>query len=81
MKPIGKVTHYYGKLGVAIVELKDKLAVGDRVRFERGEHSFDQEVTSMEEDYKSVEKAGSGASVGIKVKEKVHEGALVLLDN
>jgi len=28
MKPIGKVTHYYGKAGVAIVKLQEKASEG-----------------------------------------------------
>lgn len=79
MKPIGKVTHYYGKVGVAIVKLQDELKVGDRIRFEKGEQSFDQEVSSLHKDYQPIEKASVGEEVGIKVSEKPHEGALVSL--
>lgn len=79
MKPIGKVTHYYDKAGVAIVELQDALKMGDRVRVERGENSFEQEVSSMQVDYKPVQEAKKGDSVGIKVGQKAKEGSLVLL--
>ena len=60
-----------------IVELQEELQVGDRIRIERAGHSFDQEVTSMQIEYKPVERAGKGDSVGIKVDEKTHEGAQV----
>lgn len=79
MKPIGKVSHYYGKAGVAIVELQEELKVGDRIRIEKGDHSFEQEVTSMQKDYRPVEHAIKGDSVGVKVDEKTHEGAQVYL--
>ncbi|OGG72499.1 hypothetical protein A3A38_04690 [Candidatus Kaiserbacteria bacterium RIFCSPLOWO2_01_FULL_53_17] len=79
MKPIGKVTHYYDKAGVAIVELQGELKIGDRIKIERGENSFEQEVSSMQKEYKPVEKAGKGDAVGIKVDQKAKEGALVLL--
>ncbi|MBU1014944.1 translation elongation factor-like protein [Patescibacteria group bacterium] len=79
MKPIGKVIHYYDKAGVAIVELKSELKLGERIKIERGEDVFEQEVSSMQKDYKSVESAEKGDSVGIKVDQKVKEGALVLL--
>lgn len=78
MKPIGKVIHYYGKAGVAIVRLQDSLKVGDRIRIERGDQSFDQEVTSMQKEYQNVEQAEEGDEVGVKVDEKVHEGAIVI---
>jgi len=79
MKPIGKVSHYYDKAGVAIVELQDALKVGDRIRIERGEDIFEQEVSSMQVEYKSVEEAKKGDSVGVKVDQKAKEGSLVLL--
>ncbi len=79
MKPIGKVTHYYDKAGVAIVELQDELKLGDRIRIERGDNVFDQKVTSMQKEYKSVEKSEKGDTVGIKVDQKAKEGSLVLL--
>ena len=79
MKPIGKITHYYSKAGVAIVELQDTLKVGDRIRIERGDNAFEQEVTSMQKEYKQIQKAENGDSVGIKVDQKVKEGALVLV--
>jgi ribosomal 50S subunit-recycling heat shock protein len=63
MKPIGKVSHYYDKAGVAIVELQDALKVGDRIRIERGENSFEQEVASMQVEYKPVQEAKKGSLV------------------
>ena len=42
---IGKVTHYYDKIGVAIVELNGTLSVGEKVKFTRGgEDLFEQAV-------------------------------------
>ena len=78
MKPIGKVTHYYDKIGVAIVELTGKINVGDKIKIEGGKNEFDQTVESMEIDKKPVSSAGSGDIIGIKVKGKTGEGALVL---
>ena len=79
MKPIGKVTHYYDKLGVAIVNLAGTLKVGDQIKIEYKDGVFEQEVSSMQKDYKSVESAKKGEVVGIKVDEKTHEGAMVFL--
>lgn len=77
MKPIGKVAHYYNKAGVAIIKLEGELRLGDRIRFEKGERVFEQEVTSMQKDYKPIEQAGAGDEVGVKVEQKAPEGALV----
>jgi U32 family peptidase len=79
MKPIGKVTHYYDKAGVAIVELQAELKLGDRIRIERGDNAFIQEVASIQKEYQALEKAEKGDSVGVKVDQKVKEGSLVLL--
>jgi putative protease len=73
-KPIGKITHYFGNIGVAVIELKDKLKEGEEIRIAGGEADFTQEVKSMEIDREKVEKAKKGESVGLKVKQKVREG-------
>lgn len=78
MKPIGKVIHFYDKIGVAIIELTGTLNVGDKIKIEGGKNEFDQTVDSMEIDRKPVNSAGIGETIGIKVKEKTKEGALVL---
>ena len=79
MKKIGKVTHYYGNLGVAIVELSGKLSVGDKVKFEGGKAEFEQAVESMQIEHKEIDSAKKGDVVGIKVSEKGGEGAEVSL--
>ena len=76
-KPIGRVSHYYDKLGVAIVDLKSPLCKGDMVKFVRGEEEFEQSIDSIQLEHASIEKAGKGKSVGVKVSKKVHEGAEV----
>ena len=77
MKEVGKVTHYYGKVGVAIVELSDGLKVGDKIKIEGNKVEFDQTVESMEVDRKPVDSAKAGDVVGLKVDQKVSEGAVV----
>lgn len=73
---VGKVVHYYDKLGVVIVELSGALAVGDKIRFERGgEELFDQVVESIQMEHEKLDSAKSGDAVGLKVSEPVKEGA------
>lgn len=76
---VGKVTHYYDKIGVAIVKLDKELSVGQHVKFGDGDTSVVQTVDSMQMDHAPVEKAKKGDEVGIKVNEKVKDGTLVLL--
>jgi len=76
-KPIGKITHYFGKIGVAIIELTDSLKVGDTLHFSGHGADFNQTVESMQIEHKSVEEAAKGESVGIKIDQKVKEGTAV----
>jgi putative protease len=78
MKKVGTVTHYYGKIGVAIVELSDILKVGDRIKFENGTE-FKQVVESMQVEHEQVDEAKKGETIGLKVSQKVKEGATVYL--
>lgn len=77
MTEVGKVTHYYGKIGVAIVELSGVLRVGDKIKIEGNRTEFEQTVDSMEVDRAPVSEAKKGDIVGLKVREKTNEGAVV----
>ncbi len=70
MKKIGKVIHYFDKIGVAVVSLTQSLAVGDTVTI--GE--LTQVVSSMQLDHEPLEKAKKGDEVAIKVDQIVKEG-------
>lgn len=76
-KEIGKVSHYYDKAGVAIVVLTAPIAVGDTLKFKRGEAEFEQTVGSMQIEHAPVQKAKKGDSVGIKVDQPVKTGTKV----
>lgn len=77
MKKVGRVTHYYDHLGVAIVELEASLKVGDKVKFEGHGADFEQEVDSLQVNHEQVETAGSGDVIGMKTDQKVKEGTVV----
>ncbi len=75
MTKIGKVTHYYDKLGVAIIKPTKTIKIGDKIKF--GEDGFEQAVESMQFDHKEISEAKKGQEVGIKVDKKVKEGTPV----
>lgn len=77
MKQVGKVTHYYPKIGVAVVELKAGISVGDKITIKGGAVNFSQVVESMQAEHKPIEKAKKGQSVGLKVDQEVREGDAV----
>ena len=73
-KLIGKISHYFGKIGVAVIELSDTLKVGDNIRIAGGEVDFTQVIDSLEIEHEKVETAKKGDSVGLKINQKVREG-------
>ncbi|MBN1969278.1 MAG: hypothetical protein JW870_07915 [Candidatus Delongbacteria bacterium] len=73
---IGKITHYYDKIGVAVLELDSNLGVGDKIKFVRGgEDLFEQEVTSMQVEHEKIESAKKGDVVGLKTDQPLRDGA------
>jgi len=73
-KLVGRVTHYFSKIGVAVIELSDTLKVGDNIRIIGGLTDFTQTVESMEIEHEKVKEAKAGDSIGLKVAQKVREG-------
>lgn len=73
-KLIGKITHYFGHIGVAVIELSDTLKVGDTIRIVGGETDFNQTVDSMEIERQKIQTAKAGDSIGLKVSQKIREG-------
>ena len=77
-KEIGRVTHYFGKIGVAAIEITDgTLSVGETIHIKGHTSDFSLAVDSMQIDGKSVEQAVAGQSIGIKVAEHAREHDLV----
>ncbi|OGH16867.1 MAG: hypothetical protein A3C22_02345 [Candidatus Levybacteria bacterium RIFCSPHIGHO2_02_FULL_37_10] len=75
---IGKVIHYYDKIGVAVVKLEKILKVGDKVKFTKGDKSFEQTIESMQLEHKPVTLGKKGEEVAIKVDEAVKSGTEIL---
>lgn len=76
-KPIGKVTHFFGKINVAVIELSAPLKVGDKIKFKKGEGEFEQTVDSMQVEHAPIQAAKKGQAIGLKVEQPVHEGTQV----
>lgn len=74
---IGKITHYFNKIGVAAIQLTGVLHVGDTVHVKGHTSDWTQPIDSMQIEHNSVEKAGPGDSVGIKVDGHAHEHDVV----
>ena len=75
MAKVGHVTHYFDRIRVAVLELHDPLYLGDWVLFVRhGDELFEQEVTSMHINHQSIESAGPGDEVALRVDHAVKVG-------
>lgn len=73
-KPIGKVTHYFGKIKVAVVKCSANICVGMNIEYRGATTAFSDTIRSMQKDHISVNAAKKGTSVGVKVKKKVRVG-------
>ncbi len=76
---IGKVIHYWTRLGVAGVELTGTLKLDDWIQFRGSTTDFQQRVTSMQINRRYVNQAGPGQQVGILVADRVRVGDTVYL--
>jgi len=64
---IGKITHYYSKLEVGLIELTASLKVGDAIHIKGAHDDFTQTVESMQIEQDKLEEAKAGDVVGVKV--------------
>jgi len=70
---VGKVTHFFSKISVAVVELTAPLSVGDKIRIQGPTTNFEQTVQSMQIEHEDVKTAKKGQSIGLKVNDRVRE--------
>lgn len=71
---VGKVIHYYDKIGVVVIKLEKSLKVGDKVKLEKGDMSFEQTIESMQFDHKPVTSGKKGQEIAVKVDEETKSG-------
>ncbi|MCR4392598.1 MAG: translation elongation factor-like protein [Candidatus Acetothermia bacterium] len=70
---IGKVTHFFARIGVAVFALTDPLKVGDTIRIRGRSTDLTQCVESMQIEHKEVQEAKPGDEVAVKVTGRVRE--------
>lgn len=74
---IGKVSDFFARPVVAGIELTAALNLGDKIHIKGHTTDLEFTVDSMQIDNAPVDKAKSGDSVGIKVKDRVRGGDTV----
>jgi hypothetical protein len=74
---VGKVTHYFDRIGVAVLDLSAEVKVGETIHIHGHLTDITQRIGSMEIEHQKIETAGPGAEVALKVLEPVHEGDII----
>ena len=74
---VGKISHFFAKPSVAVVELEGVLKSGDKISIERGDEAFEQIVSSMQIEHENIQEAKPGQSIGLKVDQATKQGAKV----
>lgn len=74
---VGKVTHYYDRISVAVMILFGELKVGDTIHIHGKMTDLTQRVASMEIEHAKIQSAGPKTEVALKVLEPVREGDII----
>ena len=74
---IGHVTHFFNKINVAVLSIKDELKVGDTIHVLGHTTDFTQKVTSIQIEHKNVDSVRPGDDFAIKVIEPAREHDVV----
>ena len=74
---VGKVTHYFSKIGVAALSLEAPLRTGDRIRIRGHTTDLQQTLDSMETGHSPIDSAQPGDDVAIGVAGRVRVGDAV----
>ena len=80
---IGKVTHWFGHIQVAAIEITaGTLRVGDTIRIKGHTSDFTQKIDSMQIEHEQVQEATVGQAIGIKTAEhaRVHDAVYKVTD-
>jgi len=74
VKPIGRVTHYFAKIKVAIVKFKQPVKIGADLKFQGATTDFMEKIASMQYDHAPIRLAKKNQEIGVKLKKRVREG-------
>ena len=77
LQEVGRVSHFFTKISVAVIELTATVSVGDRILIKGPTTNLEQTIDSMEIEHEKVQRAKAGESIGLKVKDRVRETDIV----
>lgn len=70
---VGKISHYYDKIGVAVIKVEKAIKVGDKIKISGHDQEFNQDIASLQMEHNQIKSAKKGISVGLKVLKPVKE--------
>ena len=77
---IGEVVHYWPKINVASIKLRDRgIKVGEKIIIEGTKTFIEQEVDSIQIDGKDIKEAKKGDNIGIKTRSMTRKGDNVFI--
>jgi hypothetical protein len=74
---VGSISHFFSKIGVAVVNISLPLEVGDHILVKGPSTDFEQTVESIQIERKTLQRAEGGQSIGLKVNHPVKEKDVV----
>ena len=77
LREVGRVSHFFGRINVAIIEVTDIISVGDQILIKGPTTDIEQTIDSMEIEHEKVKQAEAGQSIGMKVNARVRENDIV----
>jgi putative protease len=74
---VGKITHFFGRINVAVLEVSETISVGDKIAIKGPTTDIEQTVNSMEIDHMKVNQATAGQNIGMKLAGHARENDTV----
>lgn len=74
---VGRITHFFSKISVAVVELTEPLKTGEMIMVKGPSTDFEQVVESMQIEHENIAAAAAGQSIGLKMMKPVREKDVV----
>ena len=76
-KLVGEIIHFFDKISVAVVQIKDTIKVGDKISIEGPQTNFEMKIDSMQVEHKPLQQAKKGDDIGMKTPKPVRAKDLV----
>ena len=73
LREVGRVSHFFGHINVALIEVTDTISVGDKIAIKGPTTDIEQTVESMEIEHAKLKQTTAGQSIGMKVKGRVRD--------